>query len=51
MLLVKDLFKAGLNKSDKIEYMILNELIKLMENINIKKIPENENPKKVANIV
>ena len=31
--------------------MIINNLIKLMEYINIKEIPENENLKKVANIV
>ena len=31
--------------------MIVNELIKLMEDIDINEIPENENPKKVANIV
>ena len=33
------------------KYMIVNELIKLMEDIDINEIPENENPKKVANIV
>ena len=31
--------------------MIINELIKLMEDINIKLIPGNQNPKKVATIV
>ena len=31
--------------------MIINELIKLIENINIKVIPENENPRKVVTIV
>ena len=35
----KDLFKADKNKNDKIKYMIINELIKLMENINIKETP------------
>ena len=33
------------------KYMIINELIKLIENINIKVIPENENPRKVVTIV
>ena len=31
--------------------MIANEVIKLMEDINIKQILENESPKKVVNIV
>ena len=31
--------------------MNISELIKLMEDINKKEIPENENPNKVANIV
>ena len=31
--------------------MIINELITLLEDINIKEIPENENLKKVVNIV
>ena len=31
--------------------MIINELIKLMEDINIKEIPKNEDPKKVVNIL
>ena len=44
--LVKDLFKANKNKNNKIKYMIINELTKLMKDINIKQIPENENPKK-----
>ena len=33
------------------KYIIINELIKLIENINIKVIPENENPRKVVTIV
>ena len=49
--LAKDLFKADKSKNNKIRYMIINELIKLMEDINIKEIPENKNPKKVANTV
>ena len=31
--------------------MIIKELIKLMNDISIKEIPENENSNKVANIV
>ena len=31
--------------------MIINELIKLMEDINIKEIPKSEDPKKVVNIL
>ena len=31
--------------------MIINELIKLMKDINIKEIPENENTKKVVKFV
>ena len=31
--------------------MIINELMKLMEGINLREFPENENSKKVANIV
>ena len=31
--------------------MIIKGLIKLMEDINIKEMLENENPQKVANIV
>ena len=31
--------------------MIINELIKLMEDINIKEIPENENPKNYAKMM
>ena len=33
------------------KYIIVNELIKLMQDINIKEIPENENLKQLANIV
>ena len=38
-------------KNDKIKYLIINELIKLMKDINIKEIPENKCSKEVANIV
>ena len=34
--LAKDLFKADQSKNDEIKYMIINELIKLMEDIDIK---------------
>ena len=44
----KDLFKADKNNNNKIKYMITNELIKLMEDINIKEIPKNENPNNYA---
>ena len=30
---VKDLFKAGKSKNDKIKYLIINELIKLIEDL------------------
>ena len=33
------------NKNDKIKYLMSNELIKLMEDVNIKEIAENENLK------
>ena len=49
--LAKYLFQANKIKNDKIKYMIINELFKLMEDINIKEIPENKNTEKVANIV
>ena len=35
---VKDLFKAERNKNKKNRYLIINKLIKLMEDINIKQI-------------
>ena len=34
--LAKDLFKADQSKNDEIKYMIINEVIKLMEDIDIK---------------
>ena len=49
--LVKDLFRANKNNNDKTKCLIIIELIKIMEGINIKKITENENLQKVANIV
>ena len=44
--LEKKLSKADKDKNDKIKYLIINELIKLMEDINIKEITGNEHPKK-----
>ena len=44
--LVKDLFKADKNKNDKFKYLIINELNKSVDDINIKEIPENENLEK-----
>ena len=49
--LVKDLFKAGKNKKNEIKYLIINVLIKLMEDINIKEIHKNGNPKKGVNVI
>ena len=48
--LVKDLFKVD-KKTDKVKYMIINELMKFMEDININEISANKNPKRVVNIV
>ena len=33
------------------KYMTINELIKLVDDMNTKEVPENENLKQVANIV
>ena len=49
--LAKDLFKANKNENDKIKYLTINEFNSLMNDINIKEIPENENLKKVVNIL
>ena len=40
-----------MNKNDKIKFIIITKLIKLMEDINIEEIPENENSKIIANNV
>ena len=48
--LVKDLYESNKNKNDMIVRYLYESLIDLRNNINIK-IPENENPKKIANIV
>ena len=50
-LLVKCLLKVDKIKNDKIKHLIINELNKLIENINLKEFPENENLKKVIDIV
>ena len=50
-LLVKDLTSAKQNKNEKLINNINNELIDLRNDINRKEIPENEDPKKVTNIV
>ena len=47
---MKDLFKVD-KKTDKVKYMIINELMKFMEDININEISANKNPKRVVNIV
>ena len=44
--LVKYLFQVAQNKNVAIEQIIINESIKLMEDIKIKEIPENKNPEK-----
>ena len=49
--MLKDLFKGDENENEEIKYLIIIEFIKLMGDINIKEILENENPKKVVNIV
>ena len=53
---IKVLFKTDENKREEIKYLIINELIKLMEDISIKKLNKNnnnkkKNPKKGVNIV
>ena len=49
--LVKDLISAKNNNDEKLVNSINNGLIGLRNNINRKEIPENENPKKVVDIV
>ena len=52
---IKVLFKTDENKREEIKYLIINELIKLMEDISIKKTKQKQqqqkNPKKGVNIV
>ena len=49
--LVKDLISAKQNKNEKLVNIINNRLIDLRNGINRKEIPENENWKKVVNII
>ena len=49
--LVKDLIGSKQNKNENLVNNINNEKIDLIKDINRKEIPENENPKKVADIV
>ena len=49
--LVKDLISDKQNKNEKLVSNINNGLTDLRSNINRKEIPENENPKEVADIV
>ena len=49
--LVKDLYEENQIKNDKIEKNINESLINLRNSINSQEIPENENPKKIVNIV
>ena len=48
--LLKDLSSGKQNKNESLVHNIYNGLIDLRKNINRKEIPENENPKRVANI-
>ena len=49
--LAKSLHGGGKIKNDEIIKHINNGIIELRNSINSKEIPENENPKKVVNIV
>ena len=49
--LVKDLYEDDQNKNDIIVKYLKESLIDLRNSINSKEIPENENRKKVVNIV
>ena len=51
LLLIKDLISAKQNKNEKLVNNINNGLIDLRKDINRKEIPENENPKKILDIV
>ena len=48
---VKDLYEGNQNKNAKIVKNINESLINLRNSINSKEIPENENLKKIVNIV
>ena len=49
--LAKDLCKSNQIRNDEIVKHVNNALIELKKDINIKKIPENENPNKIVDIV
>ena len=49
-LLVKDSYEENRNKNDIIVKYLNESLIDLKNSINSKQLPENENPKKVADI-
>ena len=51
LFLVKDLHEANQTKNDIIVKYLNESLIDLRNSINSKKIPKNQNPKKVVNIV
>ena len=51
LFLIKDLHKANQTKNDIIVKYLNESLIDLRNSINSKKIPKNQNPKKVVNIV
>ena len=51
MFLIKVLYEDNQNKKDKIVKNINESLINLRSSINSKEIPENENLKKIVNIV
>ena len=48
--LVEELIREDKNKTDKIKFQIMNELIKMEDNIK-KEISENENSKKGVNLL
>ena len=48
IILVKDLISVKKNKNEKLVNNINNGLIDLRNDSNMKEIPENENPEKVA---
>ena len=47
----KDLYEDNENKNDIVVKYLNESLINLRNSINSNEIPENENPKKVVNIV
>ena len=51
LFLAKELYNSNQNVNDEILKDINDSLIELKKDINIKKIPKNENPNKTVNIV